>query len=349
MSSAPLILPYSGIVPRFATPLSHAGTGSAILGRATLGRNAWVGPLVLIRADGHVVTAGDDFHIGARSTLHIAHEIFADLIGDRVCIGENSCVHACTVGDDVVIGDNVVVLDGAVIEDNSVLESGTAVFPGKRLPGGFVYAGIPAKAVRPVEPGEIEKRRAAIHKARASLPDAPAPVHALSADSDIHPTVFIADTATVRGKIRAAANTSIWFSNQFDSGPGEIVIGLRTNIQDNTTIRCTTAQGMRIGQDSTVGHNVTIEDCVIGDKCLIGIGSTVSRGTVVQDRVLLAASAVTAPGQVLESGYLYAGNPAEPLAPLDAGKLALIDTVIGHYCQYAQDFKAAQAALKAAS
>lgn len=344
----PLILPYSSIVPKFATPLAHAGTGSAILGRATLGKNAWIGPLVLIRADGDVVTAGDDFHIGARSTLHIAHEIFADLIGDRVTIGENCCVHACTVGDDVVIGDNVVVLDGAVIENNTVLEPGTTVFPGKRIAGGHVYASAPAKAQRAVEPGEIEKRRAAIAKARGSFPDAPKPEHALAPESDVHPTVFIANTATVRGKIRAAANTSIWFSNQFDAGPGEISIGLRTNIQDNTTIRCTTPQGMTIGQDSTVGHNVLIEDCVIGDKCLIGIGSTVTKGTVVQDRVLLAASAVTTPGQVLESGFLYAGNPARKLSALDAGKLALIDTVIGHYCQYAQDFKAAQEALKAA-
>ncbi len=347
--TAPLILPYADIVPQFATPLAHAGTGSAILGRATLGRDAWIGPLVLIRADGHVVRAGDDFHIGARSTLHIAHEIFADLIGDRVAIGEDSCVHACTVGDDVVIGDRVVVLDGAVIENNTVLESGTAVFPGKRLAGGFVYAGAPARAVRPVAQGEIAERRAAIIKARDNRMDAPAPLHAPAPGSDIHPTVFIAETATVRGKIRAAANTSVWFSNQLDAGPGEIAIGLRTNIQDNTTIRCSTAQGMRIGQDSTVGHNVTIEDCIIGDRCLIGIGSTVTRGTIVQDRVLLAACAVTEPGQVLESGFMYAGNPARRMSALDAAKIAMIDTVIGHYCQYAQDFKAAQEALKAAS
>jgi carbonic anhydrase/acetyltransferase-like protein (isoleucine patch superfamily) len=345
----PLILPYADVVPQFATPLAHAGTGSAILGRVTLGRNAWIGPLVLIRADGHVVRAGDGFHIGARSTLHIAHEVYADLIGDRVAIGENSCVHACTVGDDVVIGDNVVVLDGAVIENNTVLENGTTVFPGKRLAGGHVYAGAPAKAVRPVNPGEIAERRTAIVKARDNRMDAPGPVHALAPGSDIHPSVFIADTATVKGKIHAAANTSIWFSNQFDAGPGEIVIAPRTNIQDNTTIRCSTPQGMRIGADSTVGHNVMIEDCVIGEKCLIGIGSVVSKGTVVQDRVLLAASAVTEPGQVLESGFLYAGAPARKLSALDAGKLALIDMVIGHYCQYAQDFKAAQERLKRAS
>jgi len=134
----------------------HAGVGSAVLGRVTVGRNAWLGVLSVMRADGHFVRVGDDFHLGARSTLHINHEIFPCIVGDRVSVGRNACVHACTVGSDVVIGDDVVILDGAVVEDNVVLEAGSCVFPNKKVPGGFVYAGSPAKPVRPVEPGEGE-------------------------------------------------------------------------------------------------------------------------------------------------------------------------------------------------
>lgn len=344
---APLILPYANVTPHLATPLLHAGVGSAVLGRVTLGANAWIGPLVLIRADGHVVRAGNDLHIGARSTLHIAHEMFACLIGDRVVIGENACVHACTVGDDVVIEDGVVVLDGAVIENNVVLEPGATVFPGKRIARGHVYAGSPAKAVRALAPGEIAERREKILREREGN-HTPAPVHALASGSRIDPSVFIASTATVRGRIHAAANSSIWFSNALDAGDTTIEIGPRTNIQDNTVIRCTDG-GMRIGQDSTIGHNVTIHDSVIGNHCLIGIGSFVAKGTVVQDRVLLAAGARTEPGQLLDSGFFYAGSPARKVAPLDKGKHALIDMIIGHYCQYAQDFKAAEALVRETS
>ena len=81
-------------------------------------------------------------------------------------------------------------------------------------------------------------------------------------------------------------------------------------------IRCATAQGVSIGSDSVVGHNVMLHDCVIGDRSLIGIGSTVAAGTVVGDRVLLAAASRTSPGQVLESGWMYAGNPARKLRDL---------------------------------
>src|SRR5215470_6524244 len=205
MLPAPLILPYAGVSPSFARPLRHAGAGSAVLGRVTLGRAAWLGAFSVIRADGHFIRVGDAFHLGSHSTLHINHEIYPCIVGDRVAVGRNACVHACTVGSDVVVGDGVVILDGAAVEDNVVLESGATVFPNKCVPGGFLYAGSPAKPVRRLAAGELAARPAAI-----------------AAGSDVHPSVFIAGTARVRGQIRAAEDASIWYSNDFDAGGAAI-------------------------------------------------------------------------------------------------------------------------------
>jgi carbonic anhydrase/acetyltransferase-like protein (isoleucine patch superfamily) len=240
----------------------------------------------------------------------------------------------------VAIGDGVVILDGAVVEDDVAFEAGSTVYPNKRIAGGFLYAGSPAKAVRPLAPGEAARRRDRIMAGNGGRDRAAvaAPARALAAGSDVHASVFIAATATVMGRLVAAEASSIWYSNNFDAGPGTIVIGPRTDIQDNTTIRCSTAQGAELGRDCAVGHNVTMEDCTIGNECLIGIGSVVARGTIVQDRVLLAAAARTAPGQVLKSGFMYGGSPARPLAPLDDDKLALTRLIVGQYCEYAQHF-----------
>ncbi|HZT48829.1 MAG TPA: gamma carbonic anhydrase family protein, partial [Hyphomicrobiaceae bacterium] len=81
---------------------------------------------------------------------------------------------------------------------------------------------------------------------------------------------------------------------------------------------------------------------------LIGIGSTVAEGTVVGDGVLLAAAARTTPGQVLESGWLYAGSPARRFARLDEAKQALTALIIQQYCQYARDFNALEHRVQAA-
>jgi gamma-carbonic anhydrase len=344
MPTAPLILDYHGASPSFAAPLAYAGAGSAVLGRVTLGRNAWLGALSVIRADGHFVRAGDDLRLGARSTLHISHDIFPCILGDRVIIGENACVHACTVGSDVIVGDDVVILDGAVVEDNVVFEAGATVFPGKKVAGGFLYAGSPAMPVRQLAAGEAAERRAGI--VRNSGGEVAGPARTAAADGpDIHASVFIAGTASVRGRLVAAEGSSVWYSNQFDAGPFAITIGPRTNVQDNTVIRCATPQGVTLGSDTTVGHNVMIHDSVIGNETLIGIGSTVAQGTVIGDRVLLAAAAVTSPGQVLESGWLYAGSPARKRAPLDEGKQMLTRLIVRQYCEYAQDFKTLERAL----
>jgi gamma-carbonic anhydrase len=341
-TSQPFILPFDGVVPEFASPLLHAGAGAAVLGKITTGRDAWLGDLVVLRGDGEYVRIGDDVHIGARSTLHIVHEMIPCIVGNRVSIGENACVHACTVGDDVVIGDNVVILDGSTVESNVVFENDAVVFPGKHIPSGHVYAGAPAKPVRDLEKGEVAARHANIRARRSTAQRTIRAEAAPSANSQLHPSVFVASTARLCGKIVAEERASIFFSNELDAEDATISIGERTNVQDNTVIRCTSRQGVRIGRDTTVGHNVFIEECTIGNHCLIGIGSAVAVGTTIEDHVLLAAGARTAPGQVLESGWLYAGNPARKLSALDTAKRDMITMIVGHYCGYSQAYKAAQ-------
>ena len=163
------------------------------------------------------------------------------------------------------------------MDDNVVLEPGATVFPNKTVPGGFVYAGSPAKPVRALAAGEVAERRAKMAREHEGE-SVTVPRAAIAAASQVHPSVFIASTAAVRGRLIAAEASSIWYSNSFDAGEAAIPIGARTNIQDNTVIRCSTPQGVDIGRDSTVGHNVTLHDCAIGNGSLIGIGSVVARG-----------------------------------------------------------------------
>lgn len=335
-----ITLPYESTSPSFAKPPVHRGAYSAVCGRVTMGKNAWLGALTLVRADGHVVKIGDDVHLDARSTVHIAHDVFPCIIGDRVTAGKNTCIHACTVGSNVVIGDNCVILDGAVVSDNIVLEPGSLVFPSSKLESGFLYAGMPAKAMRPIDLDEIAQSAAAVrarHDERRSVDPRARP----GANSQIHPSVFIAASATVKGRIVAAESSSVFFSNELDAGNATITIGERTNIQDNTIIRCS-GDGFRIGRELTVGHNVMLQDCTIGDHSLIGIGSKVTKGTVIGNHVLLAAGARTEENQVLEDGFLYTGTPARKRAPLDAKKREMIKSTIWTYCFYSQEFKGAQ-------
>jgi carbonic anhydrase/acetyltransferase-like protein (isoleucine patch superfamily) len=334
----PYILPYRGVLPYFASPAVYCGADAAVLGRVTLGRNAVLGTSSVIRADGDDVRIGDDLAFGDRATIHIEHDILPTNIGDRVTVGANAVVHACTVGSDVVVEDGALVLDASEVPDNVVLEPGSVVFPRSRLESGKLYAGIPARPVRDLQPGEVAERAALLRPRIGTMPGS----GRAPAAGDLHDSVFVAATARLRGRIYAATGSSIWFGCELDAGEGEIVIGENTNIQDNTLIRCRPGKRFVIGRDATIGHNVTLGDCTIGDGALIGIGSIVADGAVVEAGAFLAAGAETTEGQVLQGGFLWGKRPAVKLARLDQAKREVMKIIPPLYVGYAREFDDAQ-------
>lgn len=336
----PFILPFEGTWPRFAGEPLLCGTGANVLGRVTLGTRAALGAGTVIRADGHFVRIGDDFHLGEMSTVHIAHEVYPAIIGDRVAVGRDAVVHACTVGDDCVIEDGVVVLDGSVVEDGVLIEAGSTVFPRSTLNSGFAYAGSPAKPVRELAPGELEERARLLHEAVApSL---------FTAATDVAPDtrgfpadVFVGRTARLAGRVDLAAGVSILFGCRLDAAHAPIAIGANTNVQDNTRIDASEG-GVVIGPGTTIGHNVQIRASRIGANALIGIGSDLAAGTVVDDDVLLAAGSTTTPQQQLEGGWLWGGRPARPMSRLNDARRAAMQDIVDQYRGYGAAYRAAQ-------
>ena len=334
-----LILPYEGVLPRFAARPVWSGRGSTVIGAVTLGAQAWLGDDSVIRADGQAVVLGERFWLGNRSTVHIATETLGTRVGDRVTVGRNAVVHACTVGSDVVIEDDVVILDGATVGDGVLIEAGATVFPRSALEAGSVYAGSPAKRQRAITPEEIAERAERLRETASAVPAAP------EGDSpEVEDSVFVARTARLRGRIALGAGSSVLFSCDLHAEVGPIVVGADTNIQDNTVIR-TRGEGVVIGRDTTIAHNVRLADCRVGARSLIGIGCTLAPGTVVADDVLLAAGAATEPGQLLESGQLWGGRPARILGPLDAGKRRMMSQIVESYCAHGRAYRQVQARL----
>lgn len=341
MHSNLLVLPYRGISPAIGEPGAFFDRGCAVLGRARIGRDAAMGPFAVVRADGHVVNAGDDFLLGAHATVHISHDLYGSTVGDRVTVGRNSVVHACTIGDDCVLDENVVVLDGAAVGSGSVLAAGSVVFPRTVLPAGQWCEGSPARAVRSLRPGE---RQAARERVRAAARECETdPTRDFSIDGA--EGTFVAATAVGRARPVLGAASSIWFGCVVQAGGQRVHVGERSNVQDNSVMRAT-GRPIEIGDDTTVGHNVRLEDCTIGSRTLVGMGSRLAPGTVVHDDVFVAAGTLTTEGQVLGSGSLWGGRPARPIAPLGDAHRKVIAQAAAMYCEYAAQFARVQAALE---
>ncbi len=332
-----LVLPFDDILPAFDGEPVFAGPRSAVLGRATIGAGAWLGEDSVVRADGDVVRIGRNVHLGHRATVHIVHEILPCLVGDDVTVGANTVIHACTLGDRCVVEDDVVILDDAKVGDDVLLEKGSTVFPRKQLPGGWAYAGSPAKPVRELAPGELVARAAAVRARTGSESELS------SAVQDFGDSVFIAHTAQRAGRLTFSPGSSLFFSCVAQGGTGSIFVGANTNVQDNTILRAGAGE-IVIGRDTTIGHNVRMSRGRIGDSALVGMGAVLAEDTWVQDDVLLAAAATTTPGQVLESGWMWGGRPASRMSKLDDVRRKVMAENIATYCQYSQVFRAVQQA-----
>lgn len=338
---APFNLPFEGIWPQLATEPRLCGADVSLLGKVELGARPCLGVGAVIRADGHFVRIGDDFHLGEMSTVHIAHDVYPAIVGDRVAVGRDAVVHACTVGNDCVIEDGVVVLDGSVVEDGVLIEARSTVFPRSHLKSGFAYSGSPAKPIRELVAGELEQRASLVHEAAAASLFTSGGAGEVTGVDSLAGDTFVARTARLVGAIELGAHSSVFFGCRLEAGAEAISIGENTNVQDNTSINA--AEGpVLVGPGTTIGHNVHMRACRIGERALIGIGSDLGAGTVIDDDVLLAAGSMTTPQQHLERGWLWGGRPARPIARLDEARRTAMREIIGHYRAYAAAYRAAQ-------
>lgn len=135
---------------------------AVVIGDVILGDDVSVWPMVVLRGDVESIRVGEGTNIQDGSVLHVTHHgEFTDkgyplTIGKHVTIGHKAVVHACTIGDYCLIGIGAIVMDGAVVEDYVMLGAGALVAPGKRLAGGYLYVGAPARQAR--ELTDEEKR-----------------------------------------------------------------------------------------------------------------------------------------------------------------------------------------------
>ncbi|MCC5812774.1 MAG: gamma carbonic anhydrase family protein [Ectothiorhodospiraceae bacterium] len=133
-----------------------------VIGDVELGEQVSVWPMTVVRGDVNYIRVGARTNIQDGAVVHVAHagefnpSGHPTLIGEDVTIGHRAVVHACTIGNACLVGMSATVMDGAVLEDEVMLAAGALVAPGKRLQGGTLYAGAPARAVRALSDRERE-------------------------------------------------------------------------------------------------------------------------------------------------------------------------------------------------
>jgi carbonic anhydrase/acetyltransferase-like protein (isoleucine patch superfamily) len=82
---------------------------------------------------------------------------YPTIIGDDVTVGHMALLHACTLADKSFIGMKSAVMDGCVVESEAMLAAGAVLTPGKTIPKGQLWAGMPAKFLRNLTEADISQ------------------------------------------------------------------------------------------------------------------------------------------------------------------------------------------------
>jgi carbonic anhydrase/acetyltransferase-like protein (isoleucine patch superfamily) len=154
---------------------------------------------------------------------------------------------------------------------------------------------------------------------------------------------WVADNATVIGKVRLKLDTSVWFNAVLRGDNEWIELGERSQIQDNATLHTDPGFPMTIGPDCVIGHNVILHGCTIGANSLIGMGAIMLNGSRVGANCLVGAGALITEGKSFPDGSLIVGAPARATRQLDDEAIKLIacgaDTYVRRFKQYAKGLK----------
>ncbi len=135
--------------PEYDDPCWFA-ENAVIIGDVKMGTECTIWYHAVIRGDVNSIEMGNRVNVQDHAMIHCTYERAKTLIGNNVSIGHRAIVHGCTLEDNTLIGMGAIVMDHAVVRSGSIVAAGAVVVENTIVESGYIYAGVPAKKVKPV-------------------------------------------------------------------------------------------------------------------------------------------------------------------------------------------------------
>ncbi|MCU4177546.1 gamma carbonic anhydrase family protein [Carboxylicivirga sp. N1Y90] len=151
-----LIKEVRGFTPKFGKDV-YLAENATIIGDVEMGDECSIWFNAVLRGDVNSIRIGNKVNIQDGSVLHTLYQKSTVEIGDNVSIGHNVTIHGAKIEDNVLVGIGATVLDHAVIGHNSIIAANSLVLTGTIVEPNSVYAGVPAKKVKEIEPNQTKE------------------------------------------------------------------------------------------------------------------------------------------------------------------------------------------------
>ena len=160
----------------------------------------------------------------------------------------------------------------------------------------------------------------------------------MAGDSVRNGQVFIAPNATILGDVTFGEEISIWYGAVIRADKDRIVIGDRSNLQDNAVLHTSSGHPVLIGTEVSIGHGAILHGCRIADRVLVGMGAIILNGAEIGENSLLGAGTVVTEGTRIPSGSVVVGVPGKPIKQVSDEQREHIVKNAGNYWDLARSY-----------
>lgn len=151
-----LIKEVRGYKPRIGEN-TFVADNATIIGDVVMGRDCSIWFNAVLRGDVNSIRIGDRVNIQDGTVLHTLYQKSTVEIGNDVSVGHNVVIHGAKIENGALIGMGAIILDHAVVGEGAIVAAGSVVLSGTHVEAGSIYAGVPAKFVKKVDPEQAKE------------------------------------------------------------------------------------------------------------------------------------------------------------------------------------------------
>ncbi len=157
---------------------------------------------------------------------------------------------------------------------------------------------------------------------------------------EVDESAFVAASADLIGRVRIGVEASVWYNTTLRGDIHEVVVGPRSNVQDNAVLHVESDRGCYLGELVTIGHGAIVHACTVKDEVLVGMGATLLDGAVIGERSIIGANTLVTTDTVIPPGSLVLGSPGKVVRLLSEEEQAGVKVWAQKYVENRRKFLA---------
>lgn len=152
----PVIKPVRGFTPEIGKD-TFVADNAVIVGDVVIGEECSIWFSTVLRGDVNSIRIGNRVNIQDGSVLHTLYQKSTIEIGDDVSVGHNVIIHGAKIKDYALLGMGSIIMDDAEVGEGAIVAAGSVVLSRTKIGPHEMWAGMPAKFVKMVEPEKAKE------------------------------------------------------------------------------------------------------------------------------------------------------------------------------------------------